>query len=101
MKKINVAIVGMGNCSGALVEGVEFYSADIKEGILFPILGGYKVSDINFVCGFDISKKKINKTISHALYQYPNNFNRILDKEAKNENPVYKGPTFGGVSFCL
>src|SRR3989344_5786270 len=96
MKKINVAIVGLGNCAGALVEGVEFYSKDNTDGLLFPVLGGYKVSDINFVCAFDISKRKVNKTIGDAIYQYPNNFNRILTENVHSESPVYKGPTFDG-----
>ena len=96
MKKINVAIVGLGNCAGALVEGVEFYSKDNTDGLLFPVLGGYKVSDMNFVCAFDISKRKVNKTIGDAIYQYPNNFNRILTENVHSESPVYKGPTFDG-----
>lgn len=98
MGTINVAVVGLGNCAGALLEGLEYYSGLDKErsGLLFPVLGGYDLSDIEIVCAFDISQKKIDKTISQAVYQYPNNFNRILSYEIKNDGPVYRGPTLDG-----
>jgi myo-inositol-1-phosphate synthase len=36
-------------------------------------LGGYHVSDINFVAAFDIDKNKVGKDLSQALFTYPNN----------------------------
>ncbi|MDH5795804.1 MAG: inositol-3-phosphate synthase, partial [Candidatus Bathyarchaeota archaeon] len=51
--KIRVALVGVGNCASALVQGVKYYR-NTKEGDLVPGLmhidfGGYHVSDIEFV----------------------------------------------------
>ena len=56
--RINVAIVGVGNCASSLVQGVHFYhEANEKAsipGLMHVNLGGYHVRDINFVAAFDI-----------------------------------------------
>jgi len=64
--KINVAIIGAGNCACALVQGVQYYK-DAKEGEFVPglmhvNLGGYHVRDLNFVAAFDIDKNKVART---------------------------------------
>ena len=53
MEPINVAIIGVGNCSSSLVQGVHYYK-DAKEdefipGLMHVNLGGYHIDDINFV----------------------------------------------------
>jgi myo-inositol-1-phosphate synthase len=36
---INVAIAGLGNCAGSLVEGLSYYQQNKStEGLLFPVL---------------------------------------------------------------
>ena len=48
--KINVAIVGVGNCAKSLVEGVALYSTEnLIDGLTFPEIGGYTPKNINFV----------------------------------------------------
>ena len=51
MKIINVAIIGVGSMSKALVEGVSFYTKNPNEttGLINPTIGNYKIKDINFV----------------------------------------------------
>ena len=72
-KKIKVAIVGVGNCAKALIEGVAYYkNNDTTQGLMHPEIGGYKVTDIEFVEGFDIDYRKINKPLYHAIYENPN-----------------------------
>ena len=63
MKKINVAIIGVGSFTKALVEGVSFYTKNPAEqtGLLHPTIGQYKVKDINFVCAFDVDERKVGK----------------------------------------
>ncbi len=77
MGKINVAIIGVGNCASSLVQGVEYYK-NAKEdefvpGLMHVNLGGYHISDINFVAAFDIDKNKVGKDLAEAIYTKPNN----------------------------
>ena len=81
--KINVALIGVGNCASALVQGVHFYR-DANEkatipGLMHVNLGGYHVSDINFVAAFDIDANKVGKDLSEAIYTPPNNTYRFAD----------------------
>ena len=73
-KKIKVAIAGVGNCAQAIVEGIEYYrhNPDDARGLMNPILGGYKVTDIEIVAAFDISANKVGKDLSEAIYSEPN-----------------------------
>ena len=59
MGEIRIAIVGVGNCTSSLVQGIPYYrnvseSNQFVPGLMHPILGGYRVSDIRPVVAFDI-----------------------------------------------
>jgi myo-inositol-1-phosphate synthase len=96
VKNINVAIVGIGNCAGSFIEGITYYSkSSSNDGLLFPVLGNYRPSNINIVAGFDVNKDKVNKPICNAIYASPNNFNRLGIK-VELEGIVYRGPTLDG-----
>jgi len=75
--KINVAIIGVGNCASSLVQGVYYYRDAVENapvpGLMHVNLGGYHISDINFVAAFDIDKNKVGKDIAKAIYTPPNN----------------------------
>jgi len=76
LPEIRVAIVGVGNCASALVQGVEYYK-NAREDVTVPGLmhvnfGGYHISDINFVAAFDVNKSKIGKDLSEAIFVKPN-----------------------------
>ena len=77
MGKINVAIIGVGNCSSSLVQGVHYYSQakenEFVPGLMHINLGGYHISDINFVAAFDIDKNKVGKDLAEAIFAAPNN----------------------------
>ncbi len=77
MGKINVAIVGVGNCASALVQGVYYYreakETEFVPGLMHVNLGGYHVRDIEFVAAFDIDKNKVGKDLAEAIYTLPNN----------------------------
>ena len=77
MGKINVAIIGVGNCASSLVQGVHYYrnaaENDHVPGLMHVNLGGYHISDINFVAAFDIDKNKVGKDIAKAIFTTPNN----------------------------
>jgi len=77
MGKINVAIIGVGNCSSSLVQGVSYYNkakaSEFVPGLMHVDLGGYHISDINFVAAIDIDKNKVGKDLAEAIYTLPNN----------------------------
>ena len=83
MGKINVAIVGAGNCAASLVQGIEYYRvlANQKSGKNKPLehlglmnydMGGYFPHDIEIVAAFDIDKRKVGERLDVALAAKPN-----------------------------
>ena len=104
MGKINVAIIGVGNCASSLVQGVHFYR-DAQEGeeipgIMHPLLGDYHISDLNFVAAFDIDVNKVGKDLSEAIFTEPNN--TLTFTEAPHLGvPVERGMTHDGLGKYL
>ncbi len=75
MKKIKVAIVGIGNCTSSLIQGIEFYKNKNEKdaiGLMHWDIGGYMPGDIEVVAAFDIDKRKVGKDISEAIFELPN-----------------------------
>jgi len=74
---INVAIIGVGNCASSLIQGVYYYKkakeTEFVPGLMHVNLGGYHISDINFVAAFDIDKNKVGKDLAQAIFTPPNN----------------------------
>jgi myo-inositol-1-phosphate synthase len=74
--KVRVAIVGVGNCANAFIQGVEYYKdADVEQqvpGLMHVDLGGYHVRDIEFVAAFDIDGEKVGKDLSEAIWSGQN-----------------------------
>jgi myo-inositol-1-phosphate synthase len=104
MGTINVAIIGVGNCASSLVQGVHFYK-DAKEdefvpGLMHVNLGGYRISDINFVAAFDIDKNKVGKDLAQAIFTKPNNTFKFCDVP-KTGIRVERGMTHDGLGKYL
>ncbi len=104
MGKINVAIIGVGNCASSLVQGVNYYS-DAKEdehipGLMHVNLGGYHIRDINFVAAFDIDKNKVGKDLATAIYTPPNNTFEFC-KVPRTGVKVSRGMTHDGLGKYL
>ena len=104
MEPINVAIIGVGNCASSLVQGVHYYK-DAKEdefipGLMHVDLGGYHVSDINFVAAFDIDKNKVGKDLAEAIYTKPNNTIKFCDVPQTGVR-VDRGMTHDGLGKYL
>jgi len=99
MKKIKVALVGVGNCASSLVQGVFFYTKNDNQqvGLMHKNFAGYSVSDIEFVTAFDVDSRKVGKDLSTAIFQSPN-----CTKKFQNVNnlniKVLKGPVLDGVA---
>jgi len=83
-KKIKVAIAGLGNCASSLIQGIEQYNkTGDSSGFISETIGPYSPGDIEFVAAFDISKKKVGKDISEAIFAAPNCTYKISDVEKK------------------
>jgi myo-inositol-1-phosphate synthase len=82
-KKVRVAIIGVGNCASALVQGVQYYrnakEGDSVPGLMHVNLGGYHISDIEFTAAFDIDVNKVGKDLSEAVFTRPNNTYKFSD----------------------
>jgi len=104
MGKINVAIIGVGNCASSLVQGVHFYQnaneSQFVPGLMHVNLGGYHVRDINFVAAFDIDKNKVGKDVSEAIYAWPNNTFKFYDVPNLGVR-VDRGMTHDGLGIYL
>jgi myo-inositol-1-phosphate synthase len=83
MGSVKVAIVGVGNCSSSLVQGVEYYKDADPEakvpGLMHVQFGEYHVRDIEFVAAFDVDAKKVGQDLSHAILASENNTIKICD----------------------
>ncbi|HEY81952.1 MAG TPA: inositol-3-phosphate synthase [Dehalococcoidia bacterium] len=104
MGKINVAIIGVGNCSSSLVQGVHYYRKakenEFIPGLMHVNLGGYHISDINFVAAFDVDKNKVGKDLAEAIFAPPNNTFKFCDVPATGVI-VQRGMTHDGLGKYL
>ncbi len=104
MGKINVAIIGVGNCASSLVQGVHYYRKaepdQFVPGLMHVDLGGYHISDVNFVAAFDIDKNKVGKDLSEAVFTPPNNTFKFCNLPASKVR-VERGMTHDGLGKYL
>jgi len=104
MPKIRVALVGVGNCASALVQGVNYYAKAEKDdqalGLRHLFLGGYHPKDIEFVSAFDVEARKVGEDLSEAVFSPPNNTLKFAHIP-KMGVPVLKGPVLDGVGYLL
>jgi len=101
---MRVAIVGVGNCASALVQGVKYYSsAKLTDGLLRSQIGDYKVSDISFALAFDVDARKVGLPLNEAIFAKPNCC-MTLDSSVKTDQSgrfdctVLSAPLLDGVA---
>ena len=103
-EKVRVAIVGVGNCASAFVQGVEYYKDAEPDqavpGLMHVDLGGYHVRDIEFTAAFDIDADKVGKDLSEAIWAGQNNTIKFADVPHLDV-PVYRGMTHDGLGKYL
>src|SRR5487761_2033335 len=101
MEKIRVAIAGVGNCASSLVQGVTYYrdakAGDHVPGLMHVELGGYHVSDIEFVAAFDVDASKVGSDLSKAIDGGQNNTVKFADVTSLGVT-VQRGPTMDGLN---
>jgi myo-inositol-1-phosphate synthase len=103
--KVRVAIVGVGNCASAFVQGVEYYkNADPTQdvpGLMHVDLGGYHISDIEFTAAFDIDATKVGKDLGEAIWAGQNNTIKFAQVPEKLGVQVHRGMTHDGLGKYL
>jgi myo-inositol-1-phosphate synthase len=96
MSKVRLAIVGVGNCASALVQGLEYYkdaeTEDAVPGLMHVDLGGYHIRDIEVVAAFDVDAKKVGNDVAEAILSEPNNTIRFAEVPHLGIS-VQRGPT--------
>lgn len=100
MERIRIAIIGVGNCASALVQGIYFYrdNPDCTLGLMHKQIGKYQAGDIEIVAAFDIDKRKVGKKLKDALFSPPNNIYEIYKNIPDNGVRVAMGPILDGFS---
>jgi myo-inositol-1-phosphate synthase len=102
--KVRVAIIGVGNCASAFVQGVEYYKdadpAQDVPGLMHVDLGGYHVRDIEFSAAFDIDADKVGKDLGDAIWSGQNNTIKFAEV-GKIGVPVHRGMTHDGLGKYL
>ena len=100
MPKVKVALIGVGNCASAFIQGIQYYSKLEKPkdciGLRNPVLAGLNPKDIEVVAAFDVDERKVGKDLSEAIFASPNNAPRVCDLPASSVK-VSRGPLLDGV----
>jgi len=100
MNKINLVIVGLGNCASSLLQGLDYYkdsskNTDSVPGLMHNIVGDYAIKDINVVGVYDVNKNKIGKIVNEAVWEKPNcttKFSEVsIDYLKVHEAPLLDG----------
>lgn len=101
MPKVKVAFIGVGNCTSAIVQGLQYYkSGEDLPGLMHPTLGGYKMKDIVPVAAFDVDERKVGKDLSEAIFAEPNCALKFADVPHLGVE-VMMGPVMDGVTEHL
>src|ERR1017187_5725337 len=101
MEKIRVAIAGVGNCASSLIQGVTYYrdakAGDDVPGLMHVVLGGYHVSDLEFVAAFDVDASKVGNDLGKAIEGGQNNTIKFATVPSLGVT-VLRGPTMDGLN---
>ncbi len=75
MSKIKIGVVGIGNCTSALIQGINYYrNKEEKDaiGLMHFDMNGYRPGDIEVVAAFDIDRRKVGRDLHEAIFAAPN-----------------------------
>ncbi len=101
MKRIRVAIAGVGNCASSLVQGLEYYKGRNEEsvaGLMHARIGEWGPSDIEIVAAFDIDRRKVGKRVEEAIFAKPNCAKIFQSALPVSDVVVRMGPILDGVA---
>ncbi|RJQ66536.1 MAG: inositol-3-phosphate synthase [Desulfobacteraceae bacterium] len=101
MPKIKIAVVGVGNCASALIQGLHYYKDKSREqaiGLMHWEIGGYTPDTIEVVTAFDIDRRKVGKDVSEAVFALPNCTTRFCEPIPGTGVTVHMGQVLDGIS---
>ncbi|MHB8767077.1 MAG: inositol-3-phosphate synthase [Deferrisomatales bacterium] len=100
MGEIRVAVVGVGNCAAALLQGVEYYrrSPDETLGLMHGQIGGYRPWDLRVVAAFDVDARKVGRPLHEAVAARPNCLQPLVPDLPGSGVTVAMGPVLDGVA---
>ena len=100
MNNINIALVGIGNCTSSLVQGLEHYrdGANDTIGLMHHELGGYRPSDIRVVAAWDVDRRKVGFDVADAIFAKPNCTAVFCQSVAPTGTKVLMGRVLDGVA---
>jgi myo-inositol-1-phosphate synthase len=97
MPKAKVALIGVGNCASAFIQGLQYYgNKKDYTGLRNPSLGHLTPNDIQVVAAFDIDNRKVGKDLAKAIFAAPNNTPKIAEVPSTGII-VNKGPLLDGI----
>jgi myo-inositol-1-phosphate synthase len=100
MPKVKVALIGVGNCASAFIQGIQYYGKLEKPqdciGLRNPVLANLSPKDIQVVAAFDVDERKVGKDLSEAIFAKPNNAPKVSDVPLTGVK-VSKGPLMDGI----
>jgi len=101
MKKIRVAVAGVGNCASSLIQGIEYYKGRNEEafaGLMHAQIGGWGPSDIEIVAAFDVDHRKVGRRVEEAIFAKPN-CTKVFQSVLPTSNVmVQMGPILDGIA---
>jgi len=101
-RTIRVAIVGVGNCASALVQGIGYYRRESEctmDGLSHRRIGSWECEDIELVAAFDIDARKVGLSLSEAIFAPPNCAVKFFSGTLPGKDVfVQKGPVADGVA---
>jgi len=101
MDPIKIAVVGVGNCASALIQGLHYYKDKGPEqaiGLMHWEIGGYRPEDIEVVAAFDIDQRKVGQDVSQAIFAPPNCTEKFCREIRDSGTVVRMGRILDGVS---
>src|ERR1041384_4307032 len=102
MRKIRVAIVGVGNCASSLVQGINFYrGAGVNgsdDGLMHLQIGSYRPGDIEAEAAVDIDRRKVGLDVSKAIFSPPNCRKVFCDNVALTGSIVKMGVVMDSIA---
>jgi myo-inositol-1-phosphate synthase len=97
--RIRVAIAGLGSCASSLLQLVSKARAQVGtalEGVGHPRIGGFTISDIDFVAAFDVDREKIGCDLADAAFAGANAAKRYFEVPHQDVR-VVAGPLADGL----
>jgi myo-inositol-1-phosphate synthase len=102
--KVRVALIGVGNCANAFLQGLTYYRDakpdEFVPGLMHVDLGGYHIRDVEVVAAFDVVKGKVGVDLAEAMWAHPNDTIKFADV-ARTGVTVSRGMTLDGIGKYL